>query len=64
MKSMSDMNLSVSCTQIIVAAFRKACHDQGLCCDPVFVFSVGKGCLEDCVCVSVICDHKIFLYTE
>ena len=44
-----------------VAAFGKVCHNQVVSRDPVFVFSVGKGCVEDCVCVTVIRYHDIFL---
>ena len=50
---------SVDC----VAAFGKACHDQVVRRDTVLAFSVGKVCVEDCVCVAVIFDHDILLST-
>ena len=61
----------ILCTEFIVqdpsvdfvAAFGKACHDRVVRHDPVFVFSVGEGCVEDCVCFEVICDHDIFIST-
>ena len=61
----------ILCTDFIVndlsveflAAFGKTCHDRVVCHDPIFVFSFGEDCVEDCVYVAVICDHDIFIST-